>query len=249
MIATRVLGRGASAVLGVDACRTGWVGAVLAGPDHRGRPTLLVAPTVRALVEAAERQVGTPPGIGVVAVDIPIGLPDAGRRQADVLARRALPGKGSSVFPTPVRAAVEAADYDAARVRSLARTGVSVSKQAWELRHKILDVDAYLRSRAPARVVEVHPEVSFARMAGAPVLNRKRTPQGAVDRRAVLRQHGVEVDAAMLGPERPRGCAVDDVLDACAAAWTGARVLRGGAESFPAEPEVFSDGLPAAIWV
>jgi hypothetical protein len=37
------------------------------------------------------------------------------------------------------------------------------------------------------------------------------------------------------------------VLDAAAAAWTAVRVLRGQALSTP--PEVFSDGLPSAIWM
>ncbi len=45
------------------------------------------------------------------------------------------------------------------------------------------------------------------------------------------------------------GFGEDDLLDACAAAWTAVRRARGEAESLPAEPEVFSDGIPAAIWV
>jgi predicted RNase H-like nuclease len=46
---------------------------------------------------------------------------------------------------------------------------------------------------------------------------------------------------------RGAGFGEDDLLDACAAAWTAVRHSRGLSESFPEVPEVFSDGLPAAI--
>jgi len=41
----------------------------------------------------------------------------------------------------------------------------------------------------------------------------------------------------------------DDLLDACAVAWTAARYAAGTAYSLPDPPEVFSDGIPASIWV
>ena len=66
-------------VLGVDACRTGWVGVLLT-PDRP--PAVLAGATITALVELA-RESATP---AVVAIDIPIGLPDRGPRQADLLA-------------------------------------------------------------------------------------------------------------------------------------------------------------------
>ena len=37
--------------------------------------------------------------------------------------------------------------------------------------------------------------------------------------------------------------------DACAVAWTAARRVSGRSRSLPDPPEVFSDGIPAAIWV
>jgi predicted RNase H-like nuclease len=43
--------------------------------------------------------------------------------------------------------------------------------------------------------------------------------------------------------------AVDDVLDAAAAAWTACEVLAGTAVSLSDPPQRFSDGLPAAIWM
>jgi predicted RNase H-like nuclease len=88
------------------------------------------------------------------------------------------------------------------------------------LRVKILEVDGWVR-HAGRRVVEVHPEVSFA-------------------------DAGVHL-ADELG-QAGRHAAVDDVLDAGAAAWTAARVATGAATPLPDPPVEHSDGWPAAIW-
>jgi predicted RNase H-like nuclease len=225
-------------VLGVDACPAGWVG-VLLGPE--GRPRVHVARSIAELLDLVREQASP----AVVAIDIPIGLPDAGGRRADAEARRALAGKASSLFPTLTRSAYEADTYEAARAANLAATEgrVSASAQAYALRAKILDVDAWVRARPGTTVIEVHPELSFARMAGAPVLAGKKTPEGARERRAALAAHGF----AAPGWFRGAGFAEDDLLDACAAAWTAARHDAGESESFPADPEVFSDGIPASI--
>lgn len=226
-------------VLGVDACPAGWVG-VLLQPD--GRTTVHGGATMPALVE----QVRESTTVSVVAIDIPIGLPDAGSRAADALARRALPGKASSVFTTLTRSAYAAADYaDARAANVLATGGASASAQAYALGGKILEVDAWLRSRPGLTVIEVHPELSFARMAGAPLLTRKKDPAGVAERRAALAAAGLVAPAWFRGS----GFGEDDLLDACAAVWTAARHARGEAESLPTEPETFSDGLPAAIRV
>jgi predicted RNase H-like nuclease/8-oxo-dGTP pyrophosphatase MutT (NUDIX family) len=227
-------------VLGVDACPGGWVGVVL---DTDLRAHVFTALTITDLVEL----VGETTSVAVVAIDIPIGLPDAGGRAADAEARGVLVGKSSSVFSTPTRAALEAETYAEGRAANLAATGgtTSVSAQAYALREKVLQVDAWVRSGPRVRVIEVHPEVSFARMAGAPVLARKKDADGVRARREVLAEHGVVAPPWFRGS--PFG--EDDLLDACAAAWSAVRHSHGLAESFPAAPEVFSDQIPAAIWV
>ncbi|MGO4256159.1 DUF429 domain-containing protein [Marmoricola sp. RAF53] len=226
-------------VLGVDACSAGWVGVCLR-PDLP--PAVLVGATVAALVDLA-RMTGP---VQVVAVDIPIGLPDTGSRRADALARKELPGKGSSVFTTLTRAAYQAETYAEAREANVAATGgTSASAQAYALGGKILEVDAWVRARPGVEVIEVHPELSFARMAGAPVLARKKDPDGVAERRAALDTAGLVVPPWFRGS----GFAEDDLLDACAAAWSAVRHSQGRSESLPAEPEVFGDGIPAAIRV
>jgi predicted RNase H-like nuclease len=226
-------------VLGVDACPGGWVGVLLA---PGARPAALTSRSIEALVELARESAP----VAVVGIDIPIGLPDRGARQADVLTRRALPGKGSSVFSTPTRDAYAAATYEEARARNVAATGgTSLSAQAWGLRTKVLEVDAWLRSRPAVEVIEVHPELSFTRIAGTPILARKKEPDGVRARREALEAVGLVPPPWFRGSEFGE----DDLLDACAVAWTAVRHTRGEAESLPEVPEVFSDGIRSAIWV
>ena len=180
-----------------------------------------------------------------MAIDIPIGLPDTGGRQADVLARRCVGPRSSSVFSTPVRGAVEADVYEEAAQVQQRIGGSGLTRQAFGLRMKIREVDAWLPS-ACCRVVEVHPEVSFAELAREPLAHSKTTWAGAEQRRRLLEQADL-VLLSDLGVAGARA-GVDDVLDAAVAAWTGMRVRDGVAWSFPDPPEVFSDGIAAAIW-
>lgn len=224
-------------VLGVDACKTGWVGVVL----DDDQIAALFAPTIAELVSLADVGGTTQ----VVAIDIPIGLADRGVRAADMLAREAAGPRRSSVFFTPVREAVLAEDHASANAAHRDAAEKGLSQQAYGLRAKILDVDAWVRGQH-RRVVEVHPELSFAAMASEPPAAAKRTWAGVERRRALLAAEGV-LPTGDLG-EAGRMAQVDDVLDAAAAAWSARRVLIGSAVSRPAKPEIFSDGLPCAIW-
>lgn len=229
----------AEPVLGVDGCRAGWVGALL--EPGAPRPRIVVAPTIARLVETVRENAA----VRVVGIDIPIGRPDDTTRAADALARRALPGKASSVFTTLTRAAYAAPDRAAADAVNRGLSGQGVGAQAFALRAKILEVDAWVRARPTVEVLEVHPEVSFAAMAGAPVAAGKKTDAGRTARLAALAAAGIGRPSVLDG----RGYAADDVLDACAVAWTAARRVAGRSHRLPDPPEVFSDGIPAAIWV
>lgn len=225
-------------VLGVDGCAAGWVGALL--EPGAPRPRVVVAPTVGELVAMVRESTG----IRVVGIDIPIGLPDRTVRQADVLARRALPGKASSIFSTLTRAAYAAATRLEADAVNRELVGQGVGAQAFALRDKILEVDTWLRTRPTVTVLEIHPELSFATMTGAPILASKKSTEGQAERLEALAAAGIARPSVLQG----QGYAVDDVLDACAVAWSAARHAAGLTRSLPDPPEVFSDGLPAAIW-
>lgn len=222
-------------VLGVDGCPAGWVGALLVDDEL----TLHVAPAIELLVSRLDVLPV------VVGVDIPIGLPDDGGREADRLARTELPpGRKSSVFPTPVRDAVAASTHPEANAAHRAATGKGLSVQGFHLCRRIAEVDAWVRGGPGVAVLEVHPEVSFAAL-GARTAESKKTPAGAATRLAALRRAGLVLPTPLQGP----GVGLDDVLDACAVAWTARRHARGQSRTLPEHPEVFSDGLPAAIHV
>ena len=82
-------------------------------------------------------------------------------------------------------------------------------------------------------------------MDAASVVPAKRTAAGLESRERALRAAGIEPPSYARG----QGYAADDLLDACAAAWTAARAAPGDAETLPDPPETFTDSLPAAIWV
>ncbi|MEI8057627.1 MAG: DUF429 domain-containing protein [Actinomycetes bacterium] len=242
----RILARGAR-VLGVDGCPGGWAGITWGGSDVEG----WYASTLRELIALASAA----GPLAVVGVDMPIGLADVGRREADRLAQSSLGRRSASIFVTPTRRALAAADRAAASRLNVELGGPGVTAQAYALRAKVLEVDDLARelSSAPAqsedtliRLVEVHPEMSFATMAGDPLRDSKRTWSGARERRRLLAEAGLDldVDLGIVGAKAN----ADDVVDAAAAAWSAFRVANGDAVSRPDPPEFFSDGLSAAIW-
>ena len=109
----------------------------------------------------------------------------------------------------------------------------------------MLEVDEW-DGRPGVRMVEVHPEVSFATLAGSPLAEPKSTWTGFHLRQRLL----VEVGIVLGGNIRLFGRRVgaDDVLDAGVAAWTAQRILRGEAFSLPDRPEVVDEERSAAIW-
>jgi predicted RNase H-like nuclease len=188
------------AVLGVDGCPGGWVGALVSRSETRwyvGQLAELVA------LPAA-----------VVAVDIPLALPvDGTRRACEVAAKARLGAQRSSVFFAPPSAVLAARDHAEASELSRAAGSVGVSIQTWNILPKITEA---LGCDDP-RLLEVHPELSFRAM--GPVTASKKTAAGQAERRALLGNPVV----ARLAP-------VNDCLDALACAWTARRWLAGSAE-------------------
>ena len=222
-------------VVGVDGCPGGWVAIVL---SHGAIADAAFSARFSELLAAVRAG-------AVVAVDIPIGLPQRGWRAADAAARQFLRGQASSVFSTPPRPVVEAASYEEANHRCRELTGQGLSRQSFALARKILDVDRS-RDEAGGRLYEVHPEVSFRALAGTPLSAGKRTWTGHTQRRTLLEGAGIVVPAD-LGPAG-RLAGADDVLDAAAAAWSAQRIAAGTARTLPDPPERDSEGRPVAIW-
>jgi predicted RNase H-like nuclease len=220
-------------VLGIDGTASGWVVVELID----GRFTQAQA------FETIQEALDAFPDAAAIAIDIPIGLPREGLRRADVLAREFVEERRASVFMTPPRAILEAETYDEANREAARRTGRRISRQAYGLRTKILEVDCL----APhdSRLIEVHPEVTFRDLAGTARVPQKRTWAGFWRRVELLRGVSIEVPVE-LGKAGDAG--PDDVLDAAAAAFSASRYALGQASSLPAPPDVGERGQAVAIW-
>lgn len=178
-----------------------------------------LAPQVRRLEDSGDA--------AILAVDMPIGLSADGHRSADQLARDRLGPRRSTFFPTPIRSLLDFDDYDEANAHTKATIGKGLSKQTWNLMPKIREVDELWVPDLAGRLVEAHPETSFAEIAGGPVMSKKSTPEGRTERRALLRsQFGQALDTAL---DQMKSSLQIDAIDAAAAAWTARRVLEGTA--------------------
>lgn len=163
--------------------------------------------------------------LSALAIDMPIGLLDERPRAADREARALLGPRRSSVFPTPVRATIGAVDYLDACERSRAASGKALSKQAFNLLPKIIELDELIRPQDQDHVVEAHPELAFMRLAGSHLTHPKRTAEGKSCRLALLNAtFGAPAVAAAL---RSRVAPDLDVIDALGNLVTAAHVARG----------------------
>ncbi len=219
-------------VAGLDGCRAGWVLASASASPHRAgadTTTRLEQVEVRVLSSFAEALALVLDGsIAAMGVDMPIGLPDRGPRAADQAARRRLGPRRSSVFPTPVRAALHSADYPDALARSRAVDGRGLSIQAYNLLSSMAEIDEVMTPALQDRVFECHPETTFARLAGGPLPVNKHSSEGLELRRALLDPWLADgIDS--IG-RAPRGAKTDDVLDALAVAVTAWRFTIGDVE-------------------
>lgn len=236
-------------VAGVDGCRAGWV-AVIRNLSDPGDIRIRLFPAFAELL-AFE------PSITIIAVDMPIGLPDfigPDGRGPEKAVRRHLGMRQSSVFSVPSRAAVYEEDYLMACETALKTSEPprKVSKQCFYLFPKIREIDALMTPALEARVHEVHPELAFWRLNGETAMSlpkkvkSRANAEGLDQRRDLLVKHGLP--ASFLDQPPPRKCGRDDLLDAAANSLIAERVLRGVAEPFPSEPKQDVRGLRMAIW-
>ncbi|MES0214265.1 DUF429 domain-containing protein [Mesorhizobium sp. C280B] len=248
-------------LVGVDGCKAGWI-AVRRDPG--AAPSTAVFPSFAALLDRL-------PADSLVAVDMPIGLPDfsqRGGRGPEALVRPFLGARQSSVFAIPSRAALYAeieafttvkAWYAAHRRASeVAKTtsdpprGVSI--QAFGIFAKIREIDSLLIARPElrSRVFESHPEVAFCKLNGDRAMRLPKkirgniNPAGMAERKALLARHGYSQD--FLDQTPPRGAAADDFLDAAAMMLVAGRIVKGEATPFPDPPLADRFGIPVAIW-
>jgi len=233
---------------GVDGCRAGWLAAFVRPAGGEARVEVFAR---FADVAACAR--------AVVAIDIPIGLPDragAGGRAAENAVRPLLGARQSSVFSVPSRSAVYAGDFSACCAAALATSDPprKISRQLFMLVPKIREVDAVLRAdpALAARAFEVHPEVAFWRLNGDRALGEPKKVKGRCFEPGLARRRALLVDAGfapvVVEALPPRGAGPDDLLDALACAAMARRIHAGRARPFPEPAPRDACSLPMAIW-
>jgi len=236
-------------VAGVDGCPAGWA-VVLRRLDGEPPPVFTVLPDFAAVLADPRRP-------AIIAVDMPIGLPDRvgpGGRGPEREVRRLLGARQSSVFAVPSRLAVMAEDYRRSCDIAMATSDPpkKVSKQCFQLFPKMREIDGLMSPDLEARVFEAHPEVSLWRLnGGRPMALPKKvksrpSPPGIEERAVLLARHGY--DCGFLDQLLPRGVGRDDLIDAAVLALTAVRIAKGDGLSFPAAPERDGKGLRMAIW-
>jgi predicted RNase H-like nuclease len=235
---------------GVDGCSGGWIAAFVHPQGNSVQ--LRIVPDFADVLCAPEAP-------AVVAVDMPIGLPERsglGGRAAENAVRPLLGARQSSVFSVPSRAAIYAEDYATACAHALETSDPprKVSKQLFNIAPRIREIDVVLRAdpSTALRVFEVHPELAFWRLNGGCALSEpkkiKSRPYepGLALRRALLIAAGLPADVVNAPPRK--GAGPDDLLDALACAAIARRLHGGEAQPFPNPPPCDAFGLPMAIW-
>ena len=220
-------------VVGLDGCPGGWIACLWKQPDDM-RFHFVKEPG--RLFEFGDSPL-------IIGIDIPIGLVE-GRRDCDNLARQLLGKRRSSVFPAPDQRLLLVQEYEEANRLNRQWHGKGLSKQTFNLLPKIREVDSFARLGL-SPVFEVHPELAFAQMAGAPLVHYKKKPEGFEERRSLLlhQMPGVQLpERSSIGPAKP-----DDWIDAAAVAWTARRIHEGIARKVPDRQIYDQHGLLMAI--
>lgn len=228
-------------VIGVDGCKAGWFAISVRQRDDWEAD---IYPDAAALWQAHS-------DAHQILVDIPIGLPWRGvlKRECDLKARRLL-GKprGSSVFPAPSRAALDATNYAEACRLNQREVRKKLSRQCFSILHKIRQVDELLREHSSAKDVvrEVHPELCFWALNNHHATTYRKKDRSGFDERLRLLSRAFpptqEIVAHALQKFERKEVSRDDILDALVAAVTALQPRR--LISIPSPPQRDAVGLP-----
>ncbi|NJB68786.1 putative RNase H-like nuclease [Desulfobaculum xiamenense] len=234
-------------IAGVDGARGGWVVALADDWPSPTPPTLHLAPDFAAVVALTKQ-------CAAVALDMPIGLPcGSDVRACDMCARSELARRSpqdikapSRLFMVPPREAICASHGDPAEFQRLHRLhrGVGAGLPVWGIVPKIIEVDDALGTdpSLQERIVEFHPELAFAHLAGE-VLPSKHTAAGAMRRLATLCDHIPDV-ARLAVPPNFSPVMLDDVLDALVGLSTAAHLATVADRSHPQSRRLPHDAVP-----
>ena len=213
---------------GVKPCRQGWL---VVSAKLQGISMLPQAPEVRgSFAEILDAR----PGFTVLAVHLPIGLPDVsspGGRSCDRLARKLLgPQRGASVISPPERSSVGDPG------------GKGLSAVAKALLPRIAELNRVVASYHQRNVYEFHPELTFFQLNDdRPLRFRKRTAAGIEERMALLVERVKGMDRIL--EHQPPRVELARLIDACAGLWTARRIAARSVARLPESPEWDEQGV------
>lgn len=236
-------------VVGVDGCRAGWI-AVFKPVGQMSDVRVEVISDFEALLHHALSP-------SIIAVDMPIGLPECtgpNGRAPERAVRPYLGQRQSSVFSMPSRSAVYADTYEEACRLALKTSDPprKVAKQGYFLFPKVREIDRLMTPALGKRVFEVHPELALWRLNGEQAMHLpkkvkgKANPDGLKERQALLERYGFP--SAIFEAKRAKGVGPDDLIDAAANTLIAERLYKGEAKPFPEPLQTDERGIPVAIW-
>jgi predicted RNase H-like nuclease len=228
-------------VVGVDGCPGGWI-AVRWGET-------LTHHLCRSFAEVLSLDAA------IIAVDMPIGFPQSSGRAAERDVRSRLGERQSSVFAVPARPAVMCEDYREGCSANLLHSDPprKISKQIFHIFPKMREIDALMTPELQSRIFEVHPELAFWAMNGKVALSLPKKVKGSPHapglclRQNLLSEAGFPFGTLPPASYRRSDVGADDLLDACACAWSARRILNRTSIRFPAEPPLDQKGLRMEI--
>lgn len=185
------------------------------------------------------------PAFRIIALGIPIGLPDTNEfhgRRCDQEARQLLgwPRAGAILSP-PVRKALAATTYEEAAALSGGLSAVT-----WGLMHRIAEADREVESYRQRTIWEVHPELSLYQLNDdKPMKNPKRTVVGQEERARLIK-------GRIAGMERVIDAEIPKVrrwqlIDAAACLSTTRRIAARAMTRIPENPEWDEKGMRMEI--
>ena len=256
----------AAILAGLDGCRAGWIAVHANVSGSRDRDSVMAAAGVSLFATIGDAAAALGPS-AIIAVDMPIGLPEkitGGGRGPEQAIRPFLGARQSSVFSIPSRSAVYADTYGKAceLAQKTSNPPKKVSKQAFNLFPKIRELDRFLlRTKAePAlaqiAVYECHPEFAFTTLNNGQAMQLPKkiksrvNPTGIAERMTLLESLGFDPLFLKAGAANFRSAeaAQDDFIDACACFSIAWRLQQGLAHPHPEQYKRDANGLPIAIW-
>lgn len=190
-----------------------------------------------------------------VIVDMPIGLPEnLSEMRPDCELRKRLKGKASSVFNTPCRQAVYAANYTQAIEENKKVLHGSISPLSNAIIPKIREIDLFLQENPEwkNRLLESHPEFCFSLLnRNSPILENKKTLTGIKKRMDLLSRYYPESYSVVKSFQKIApsvlSTKLDDVIDALALAVVGLLGLKNGFYTVPGNSMADSTGIKMQI--